>query len=210
MMTFTFLALLLAILLPESDCLRVSSTSHFGRKSLGMAELDDVFGQEFTIKRAPLPVEALETNKLQISVNNIPDIISPYEKSMQSYQRMRFSLFSDSLIVSIISFSAMWYFFPLKESLSFGVGSAMGIVYSLLLGRFVERLGTSRENRASDGLRFAPVVILVLLYAKFKAIFSLIPEIAGFVVSYQLAAFLQAFNDDPYGEIDDMSGDQVK
>lgn len=206
-MNFTLLAILAATILLECNGF-IKEVMGFDHRSFAMTELDDVFGQEFTVKRTSLPVEIVTTNIPQQLTNNRLEDLSPKEKSMQSYQRMRFSLFSDSLLVSIISFCAVWYFFPLKESVSFGVGSAMGIVYSLLLGRFVERLGTSRENRASDGLRFAPVVILVLLYAKFKTIFSLIPELSGFVVSYQLAAFLQAFNDDPYGEIDRMKEEE--
>ncbi len=102
------------------------------------------------------------------------------------------------LSIPTIGFSAIWLFGTYKDSCSFGVGSALGLCYSVLLGRYVERLGTAKESKVSDGLRFVPVVILVGLYAKYKADFSPIMELAGFISSYQVGSFLQMFNPDLY------------
>lgn len=182
-------------------CTKAASPRSFVLMS-SMKPNDDVFGVEISIQRQ---YEALRRGKaldpkMQTKTKTPSQI-------MGSYQKMRINYFSDSLLVSVIGLSLVWSFGTLHDSLSYALGSLMGVVYSLLLGKYVERIGTARENRAVDNLRFAPVVFLVLLYAKYRTTLNIIPELAGFVLSSQLSSFLQMFNDDLYGELEELDED---
>lgn len=172
---------------------------------------DDIFGAEFRIEDAKTSstsssatigtTNSVASNSLTpTKKGNIPT--KPRNEIMKGFEKMRVSYVSDSLVVAIAGFSITWMLGTLHDSVSYGIGSLLGIMYSILLGKYVERIGTSRENKASDGLRFIPVVFLVLLYAKFKTIFSIIPELIGFIVSSQVSSFLQILNDNLYGELE--------
>jgi hypothetical protein len=76
------------------------------------------------------------------------------------------------------------------------------------LGKYVEKIGTAQKNRVVDTLRFAPVILIVALYGKFKMIISIIPELMGFFTSYQLASLLQIFNDNLYN-VDDSNQENI-
>jgi hypothetical protein len=161
--------------------LKSSGTNHLAKK-----KKEEVFGAEMKLKNKA-------TNNLSRKINR--------SQIMQGYERMRSQYLADSALIAVIGFSFVWFFGSLQDSLSYGLGSVLGLCYSVLLGKYVERLGTNRENKAVDNIRFAPVIILVILYAKYKTLFAIIPELIGFVLSYQVAGFLQMFNEDPYGEM---------
>ena len=151
---------------------------------------DDLFGAEF--KSAP-------PSSIMASLQDLKPTVDR-SKVMKGFDNLRINYLLDSLLVSVLGLTVIWLVAGYKESFSYAVGSALGICYSLLLGRYVERLGTARENKASDGIRFVPVIMLVGLYGKLPNIISIIPELVGFIVSYQLSGFLQMFNSDPYND----------
>lgn len=168
---------------------------------------DDVFGAEFS-SSAPVFNEPPAD----------PFLISPSEqmriaaeekrweaslKAQASYDKFRSTFLSDSLFVSTLGLSLTWYFGTFKDSYSFAIGSVLGIAYSILLGKYVEKIGTGEKNKVNDAIRFAPVILLIALYGKFKLVFSIIPELLGFFTSYQLASLLQIFNERAYEEEDD-------
>eukprot|EP01039_Chlorochromonas_danica_P010882 gene10882-12096_t len=157
---------------------------------LGGTSNDDVFGAELAIVQQAHR-EDTPTNKEKAKTVSRQEV-------MQEYQNLRSTVFLDSVFVTIVGFSIVWMFGTFKDAISYGLGGALGLCYSVLLGRFVERLGTKQASKATDGLRFVPVVLLVGLYAKYKTDFSLIMELLGFVLSYQVGSFLQMFNPDPY------------
>jgi len=71
---------------------------------------------------------------------------------------------------------------------------------SLSHSKFVEGVGNETRRTSQLGsLRFAPVILLVLLYSKNRESISFLPEFVGFF-SFQLGSLLQAFNSDAYGE----------
>jgi len=144
--------------------------------------VDDIFGKEFvSSEQRPLGMPS----KLK-------------SVAMNDYAQLRSTFLADSLFVSALGFSLAWYFGSFKDASSFAIGSALGICYSILLGRYVEKIGTSQKNRTVDALRFAPVIILVALYGKFKLYVAIIPELMGFATSYQIATLLQIFNQNLY------------
>lgn len=119
-------------------------------------------------------------------------------EAKSSFQRMRSTLVVDSIFVSILGLCAVWSVGLFKDAFSYSIGAGLGIAYMVLLGRYVGSIGSSeRQSSALGGLRFAPVVLLVLLYSKNKTTISFIPEFLGFF-SFQLASLLQAFNENLY------------
>ena len=95
-----------------------------------------------------------------------------------------------------VGFAIFWAFGTLKDVRSYGFGSILGLMYSLLLGRYVENLG--REGGGGGGsIRFAPVILLIAAYGRFKTELNIIPELLGFF-SYQVSSLMQAFNEDLY------------
>lgn len=164
----------------------------------GSKSQDDIFGAEFLAQQKELQ---LTVASLKTGVKKRQEL-QPEERQqvMNSYQKMRASYLSDSVLVAVLGLAVVLTVGTYKDALSYGLGSMMGLCYSVLLGKYVERIGTTTENKAVDGLRFAPVVFLVALYGKYRDVFSIIPELIGFIVSYQLSGLLQMFNEDPYGE----------
>eukprot|EP00600_Ochromonadales_sp_CCMP1393_P004540 CAMPEP_0174968992 /NCGR_PEP_ID=MMETSP0004_2-20121128/8473_1 /TAXON_ID=420556 /ORGANISM="Ochromonas sp., Strain CCMP1393" /LENGTH=182 /DNA_ID=CAMNT_0016218349 /DNA_START=181 /DNA_END=729 /DNA_ORIENTATION=- len=152
---------------------------------------DEVFGAEF-----------LQRTKNPSSSQKVAKTISPEEREriMRGFSNVRSTVLGDSLFVGLLGFSATWACGRFEDAASFGIGSFLGVLYSVLLGRYVETLGTGERSKASENARFIPAVILIALYGKFRTFVSIIPELAGFFVTYQLATFLQIFNKDLYGE----------
>lgn len=154
---------------------------------------DDIFGAEF-ISKIPRTLSSIRSS------DDLKIKIVDRRKVMKGYENLRLTYFLDSILVSALGLAVVWLVGTYRDSVSYLVGSGLGICYSLLLGRYIERLGTMQENKASDGIRFVPVILLVALYGKFHDLFSIIPEVIGFIVSYQVSGFLQMFNEDPYNE----------
>ena len=167
-----------AVLVPQSIS--------FARPATPEAKSDDIdiFGSEFaTVSNSQRKLLSEKNSKAQ---------------ALKAYSKARSTVLADSILISALGFSLTWYIGSLQDASSFALGSFFGICYSILLGRYVEKIGTNQKNRFSDALRFAPVVILIALYGKFKLYISIIPELMGFFASYQLASLLQIFNDNLY------------
>ncbi len=119
---------------------------------------------------------------------------------MKDFDKARVSFLKDSIFVISIGFAIVWAFGTLKDVRSYGFGSILGLMYSLLLGRYVENLG-SEGGGGGGSARFAPVILLIAAYGKFKTELNLVPELLGFF-TYQVSSFLQAFNEDLYEDND--------
>lgn len=125
------------------------------------------------------------------------------QKVMTGYQKVRVTILSDSLLISVVGFSLVWLLASYKDAISFGIGAILGSIYTILLGKYVENIGTQNRSKFGENVRFLPAIILIALYGKLKTVIAIIPELAGFFTSYQLASLLQAFNQDLYGESDE-------
>lgn len=157
---------------------------------------DDVFGSELKI---------LESNgNLDYEIRNgkkYYKITSDQrEKSIKSFYKLRLQLLNDNLFVVFIGLCIIWSFGTLKDVYSFGFGGALGIIYSVLLGRYVEGIGNGGNATGGGGsARFAPVILLIVFYGKFRDQLSIFPELAGFF-SYKIAPILQIFNEESLSE----------
>ena len=119
---------------------------------------------------------------------------------MKDFDRARVVFLTDSIFVIAVGFALVWGLGTLKDVKSYGLGSVLGLMYALLLGRYVENLGSEGGAGTGGGsARFAPVILLIATYGKFKSELNLIPELLGFF-TYQISSFLQAFNEDLYGD----------
>ena len=118
-----------------------------------------------------------------------------------AFEGVRKTFLLDSLFFTFLGLTAVWYFGTFKDAYSYLTGATLGLIYAGLLSRYVETLG-SQESSRGGSLRYLPVVILILLYGKFRTTFSIIPEIIGFF-SYQVGSLFQAFNEDLYKEESD-------
>jgi hypothetical protein len=119
---------------------------------------------------------------------------------MKSFDNLRVTFLADSAFVAALGLCGFWAFGTYKDVVSFGVGSVLGLGYAVLLGRYVEGIGGGGGQQRGGGAgsaRFAPVILLVVLYGKFRTQLSIVPELLGFF-SYQLASLLQIFNESAY------------
>jgi len=158
----------------------------------------DVFGAEFN-QPSWVSDEGTEYRDYK---GRVTRTITPEkrEKAMRGYDRLRLAFIVDSIFVSLLGLCGVWYFGTYQDATSYIIGAALGIAYSILLSKFVEGIGNeTRRTSQLGGLRFAPALLLVLLYAKNKGAISFIPEFVGFF-TFQLGSLLQAFNTDPYGD----------
>ena len=170
------------------------------RKSLqifsSQNNIDEVFGSEFKAKETYLVKDKIgykEVSKVTIESEKRIDI-------MKGYDNMRISFVADSIFVAMIGLCLTWGFGTYKDAVSFAVGSLLGGAYAILLGSFVEKIGSNEKN-TSGNLRFAPVILLIAIYSKNKDSISIIPELLGFF-SYQVGSLLQIFNEDAYSKTD--------
>ena len=193
------------LLLPLLDSFMIFSGSVTHRKTALFAKkaqkeiplvykepIDEIFGSEFNGKED----EFQPYNWRGKTYKALPP--EKREKVMKGYDNIRISLVLDSLFVSAIGLSIVWYFGTYKDGFSYEIGALLGAGYTLLLGRYVESIGGGGRNVAGS-LRFAPVILLVLLYSKNKGTIQIIPEVLGFF-SFQLSSLLQIFNEGAYTE----------
>lgn len=172
--------------------------------SKGSYDEQDIFGSEFRGKQQPTQVQQATKIEERLywkgkSYTKKATVSSIY-KSTEEFDNLRTTFLVDSVFISIVGLTVAWYFGTYKDAFSYGVGSILGLGYALLLGRYVQSIGKGGDGGASA--RFAPVILLVLLYAKNKETISFIPEFIGFS-SYQLGSLLQIFNSNPYGDEND-------
>ena len=124
------------------------------------------------------------------------------DRVMKSFDNLRVTFLADSAFVAALGLCGFWAFGTYKDVVSFGIGSVLGLGYAVLLGRYVEGIGGGGGQLRGGGAgsaRFAPVILLVVLYGKFRTQLSIVPELLGFF-SYQLASLLQIFNESAYEE----------
>lgn len=121
-------------------------------------------------------------------------------KIMKGFDNLRATFLADSIFVSALGLSATWYFGTWKDVVSFALGSGLGLLYAVLLGRYVEGIGGQQSG--GGAARFAPVILLVAVYGKYRTQLSILPELLGFF-SYQVASFLQVWNESLYEEEED-------
>lgn len=173
---------------------------------------DDIFGAEFSSassrKELDIGFKSTGDNILppseQKRLAEESDLQAKIIKSKASFDKLRSTVLGDSIFISIIGLSLVWTFGTFKDTYSFGLGALLGVLYSVLLGNYIERIGTNQESPLRDGLRFAPIVILIAFYAKYKLLLNILMELLGYLSSYQLASLLQAFNENAYGELDEI------
>ena len=172
---------------------------------VGVNEIDDsVFGAEFSNSFAPTKKESeiygYQTWQGKTYKKVKPDRLSNRGEVMRDFDKARATFLKDNVFVVLLGLSATWGLGTLIDVKSYGLGAVLGLMYALLLGRYVEQLGTDGSTGGGGGgARFAPVILLIALYGKFKTQFHLVPELLGFF-SYQVASFLQAFNQDLYDD----------
>ena len=159
---------------------------------------ESVFGAEFQMGAA----KGLQEEKTYWRGNIQYTEISAEKrgKVMKGYDNLRVTFLLDNLFISALGLCLLWGFGTYKDAFSYGVGALLGTGYAALLARYVESLGSKQGGGAGGGAaRFAPVVLLILLYSKNKDYISIVPEIMGFF-TFQVASLLQIFNEDAYGE----------
>jgi len=193
---------------------QIYSSNNDNNKNEENINIDEIFGSEFVTVNTkivdPLSSSLIPQNDDNNNGNTItfrkgerivyPKPLPPQKRDevMEGFQNARVTFLLDSIFVSVIGLCLTWYFGSFKDSYSYGIGSVLGLAYAALLGRFVESLNTG-EGSAGGSARFAPVILLIALYGKNKETISIIPELLGFF-SYQVASFLQIFNEDLYKE----------
>ena len=193
---------------------QIYSSNNNNNKNEENINIDEIFGSEFVTVNTkivdPLSSSLIPQNDDNNNGNTItfrkgerivyPKPLPPQKRDevMEGFQNARVTFLLDSIFVSVIGLCLTWYFGSFKDSYSYGIGSVLGLAYAALLGRFVESLNTG-EGSAGGSARFAPVILLIALYGKNKETISIIPELLGFF-SYQVASFLQIFNEDLYKE----------
>ena len=195
--------LLLVLFLVVSDGFNVNRKLHIPchTNQKCARNSDDVFGAEFITEKTKL-ITADSNGAVEAALP-----ISPSSEKraavMKGYDNLRITFILDSIFISCVGLGLIMYFGTFKDTVSYTIGSLLGLSYVVLLGRYVENLNAVGNGKTASsgagGARFAPVILLVLLYGKNKDTISIIPEILGFF-SYQIGSFLQIFNENAYGD----------
>jgi hypothetical protein len=188
----------------HSSLSRGRSTSQAGKPIVGatalrstptseeveMSEEVDIFGAEF--------IQNIKNEKNGIKTISFED----RQRVMGGYTKVRTTILADAVFIGVLGISLTWFFGRYEDAFSFALGSVLGIMYSVLLGKFVEKIG-SGERSTGESARFIPVIALIAVYGKYKTFLSIAPQLLGFFLTYLLASLLQAWNKDLYGEKDD-------
>lgn len=170
---------------------RFEQISHAGKESLLCmssekvsvnSDIDNIFGSEFNQK----PIITAEEIEIR-------------QQAMKGFDNVRSTFLADGLFVGAIGLSVTLAVGTFNDALSYGIGAVLGIGYSLLLGKYVERLGTSQSGGGGNS-RFLPAIVLIALYGKYRDTISIIPELLGFFSTYKIATLLQIFNRNLYGD----------
>lgn len=107
------------------------------------------------------------------------------------YEMQKYRLIGDNIFLTLLVGSGVWGFFSFKTAVSFGLGGLMGTMYLILLGRFVESLGSEEGGGGGGPARLGLAVALVLICSKNREVLEVAPAIAGFFM-YQASTLLQA------------------
>ena len=174
-----------------------SSSSYSLSRTRAAAADDTIFGAEFKEEDKGILILTKNKDGLGYKEEKLKQI-DPLrrQKVMTGYDNMRSSFVVDSIFVSLLGLCATWSFGTYRDAISYGIGALLGGAYAVLLGSFVEKVG-SEEKNTSGNLRFAPVILLIAVYSKNKEYVSILPELLGFF-SYQIGSLLQIFNKGAY------------
>lgn len=169
---------------------------------------DDIFGAEFQKTKEQVYDGIDSVSKSSIRLKNEPKQLSYEERQdvMKGFDSARVTFIVDSLFISCLGLCGTWYFGTFQDAYSYALGAMLGLMYAALLGRYVESIGSDGRSGGGGGAgsaRFAPVILLIAIYGKNKETVSIIPELLGFF-GYQLGSFLQIFNENLYGDAEEV------
>lgn len=105
------------------------------------------------------------------------------------FEKRKWRLIGDNVFLGLLGASAAWCI-SLKAACSYGLGATLGTAYLVLLSRFVESVGKEGAGSGRGGgggggpARLALAGLLVLIVAKNKEVFDLVPALSGFL-AYQ-------------------------
>jgi hypothetical protein len=183
------IAILVAVIVGSTSYKLTSTNILYHRNSIGegyqlrkLIGKDDDFGSDF------------------IFVEKVNAEAEARRKSMQQFQSLRETFMWDSIFACFLGVSIVWYFGALKDVYSYCFGSILGLSYAFLMSKYVETLGPNGAQRGGSGggsLRFVPVILLIVVFGKYKDSISLLPELLGFF-TYKVSSVLQIFNEDAY------------
>lgn len=163
-------------------------------------EMDEIFESQFKASKTRDEVYGSAQYWKGKPYNKLTVEETDRNKVMKDFDRARAVFLTDSIFVVAVGFAMAWGFGTLRDVKSYGLGSLLGLMYALLLGRYVENLGSeSGGGGGGSSARFAPVILLIAAFGKFKTELNLVPELLGFF-TYQISSFLQAFNEDLYND----------
>ncbi|CAM9667864.1 unnamed protein product, partial [Discosporangium mesarthrocarpum] len=140
--------------------------------------------------------------RTSISSTDTTDERLPKVQAYQArlYQKRKWRLVGDHVFLGILGTSGAWAV-SFKAACSYGVGSALGALYLVLLSRFVESVGKGGGGEGGGGGgggggsgRLGVAGLLVLLCAKNKEVLDLVPALGGFLM-YQVATLVQGTYD---------------
>ena len=150
-----------------------------------LEENDEVFGAEFrdsdddspfrsNDRYSDLSTSAKENVDGKLYVNSRGQVVREKSQeevnkiiaSKQSYNILRSTFVFDSLFLSSLGLSFVWFIGTYKDAYSYALGATLGILYSILLGNYVETIGTAqRKSKIKENARFLPgIVIQTKLY----------------------------------------------
>lgn len=98
--------------------------------------------------------------------------------SMEEFYQLRDNLLIGTVIITLLSFSLVWYFYSLNTSLSYLLGACVSLIYVNMLAREVEKVGTFKRKIGST--RLALFVGLIVISTKWQQL-QVIPVFLGFM-----------------------------
>lgn len=103
--------------------------------------------------------------------------------SMQDYYQLQRTLMLLSIVITGITFICVWIFYSLHLALNYLLGAFVGIVYLGILGREVEKVGTSQQKLGKKGLILFAATIIVA--SQWQTLY-IVPVFLGFL-TYKVA-----------------------
>lgn len=153
-------------------------------------DYEALFGSEFKVKEVVAGIDYEYRNGKKFK------LVKPEVRNevLESFANLRLQLLSDTVYAFAVGVCLFWAFGGVKDVYSYGVGGVLGIIYSFLLGRYVADLGNNGKSTGGAGnIRFVPVILLIVLYGKFKEDINILPELAGFF-TYKIPPFARMFD----------------
>lgn len=123
------------------------------------------------------------------SVENSSDsaILTPEpDESMQEYYLLQKDLLTLTAVLTVVIFTTVCFFYPLKIALNYLLGGAGSVVYLRMLSKDVEKLG--RQQQSLSKTRLAILVGLIILATQWDQL-QILPIFLGFL-TYKAALIL--------------------